>query len=66
MSKQLEKPMHFKEVQEFLGMGSDFIYKNLQSGVIPGRKLGGRWIVRPSDLQKYLDRLPSNNYKLRG
>lgn len=65
MPKELERPMHFTEIQEFLGMGPDFVYKNLQSGVIPARKLGGRWVVYPSDLQKYLDRLPSNQKRLK-
>jgi len=65
MPKELEKPMHFEEVQEFLGMGSTFVYNELQTGRLPGHKLGGKWIVYPSELQRYLDRLPSNQRKLK-
>ena len=65
MPKDLEKPMHFKEIEEFLGMGSDFVYKELQAGRLPGHKLGGKWIVYPSDLKKYMACLPSNQKKLR-
>lgn len=65
MLKELEKPMHFEEIKEFLGMGSDFIYKELQAGRLLGYKLGGKWIVYPSDLRRYLDCLSSNQKKIR-
>lgn len=62
--KELEKPMHFKEVVEFLGMGTDFVYKELQRGRLAGRKLGKEWIVNPSDLPKYLATRPSNQKRV--
>jgi excisionase family DNA binding protein len=65
MPKQLEKPMHFEEIQEFLGMGPDFVYKELQSGRLSGHKIGNRWIVYPSELQKYLDQQYSNQKRLK-
>lgn len=65
MPKTLEKPMDFQEVKEFLGMGSDFIYKELQKGRLTGRKLGNRWVVYPSDLQRYLERLPDNRKRIK-
>ena len=50
-SKPLEKPMSFKEVQEFLGRGHAWLYDQLQRGKLPGHKLGGKWIIYPSELQ---------------
>ena len=64
MAKELEKPMHFDEVTEFLGMGTDYVYKELQAGRLIGRKLGHKWIVYPSDLARYLDNKPSNRKKI--
>jgi excisionase family DNA binding protein len=65
MQKQPEKLMHFSEVREILGCGSDFLYKALQSGRITGFKLGKSWVVFPHDLQTYLDSLPGNRKKIR-
>lgn len=64
-SKPLEKPMSFKEVQEFLGRGHAWLYDQLQRGKLPGHKLGGKWIIYPSELQKYLDQQYSNQRKIR-
>jgi excisionase family DNA binding protein len=64
LAKELEKPMHFNEVKEHLGMGTDFVYKELQEGRLKGSKLGNRWIVYPSDLAKYLKNRPSNQKKI--
>lgn len=61
----LEKPMSFEEVKEFLGRGSTWLYGQLQKGKIPGHKLGGQWVVYPSELKRYLERLPSNQRKLK-
>lgn len=63
--KQLEKPMSFSEVKAFLGRGNTWLYAELQSGRLPGHKLGGQWVVYPSELQTYLERLPGNRKKLR-
>ena len=43
--KLLERPMSFDDVKEFLGRGSTWLYGELQSGRMPGHKLGGMWIV---------------------
>lgn len=63
--KSLEKPLHFNEVREFLGMGTDYVYKELESGRLPGFKLGNRWRVYPSDLARYLKNQPSNQKKIK-
>jgi len=62
---ELEKPMHFSEVVKFLGMGTDYVYKELQGGRLTGYKLGKRWIVYPSDLQKFLSQRPSNQKRIK-
>ena len=64
-TRELEKPMHFDEVMEFLGMGPDYIYKALQDGRITGYKLGNRWIVYPSDLQRFLNQQYNNRFKIK-
>lgn len=64
-SKPLEKPMSFNEVKEFLGRGHAWLYDQLQRGKLPGHKLGGKWIIYPSELQKYLDQQYSNQRKIR-
>jgi len=62
---KLEKPMNFKEVRDFLGMGTDYVYKELESGRLAGFKLGNRWMVYPSALSKYLESRPSNRIKIK-
>ncbi|MDD2585489.1 MAG: hypothetical protein PHT79_06650 [Syntrophomonadaceae bacterium] len=64
MPKQLERPMSFEEVRTFLHRGSTWLYTRLQNGEILGSKLGGKWIVYPSNLQRYLDRLPNNRKRI--
>lgn len=65
MAKELEKPMSLEEVKEFLGMKKTWLYEQLQSGRLPGHKLGRRWIIYPSELKRYLDQQPSNIKKLK-
>jgi len=65
MQKQPEKPMPFNEVKDFLGCGNTWLYEQLQTGRLPGRKLAGKWVVYPSELERYLQRLPSNQKKLK-
>ena len=65
MPKQLEKPMSFNETKEFLGRSHTWLYEELQSGRMPAHKLGGKWIVYPSELQKYLNQQYSNQKKLK-
>lgn len=62
---ELEKPMSFKEVKEFLGMQSNWLYEQLQTGRLPGHKLGSRWIIYPSELKRYLDQQYSNIHKIK-
>ncbi len=63
--KELEKPMSFKEAQEFLGVSNMFLYKRLWRGEIIGHKLGRKWIIFPSDLQRFIDQQYTNQRKIR-
>lgn len=63
--KELEKPMSFKEVKDFLGISNAWLYGQLQSGRLIGHKLGSKWIVFPSDLQRYLDQQYTNRHQIR-
>ncbi len=44
-----------KDVAEYLNRSETTIYNMLNNGDIPGIKLGGKWIVRKSDLDNFLD-----------
>lgn len=65
MQANLDKPMSFEEVRRFLGRGKTWLYEQLQTGKLPAYKLGGRWIVYPNDLRRYLAQQPSNQKKLK-
>ena len=62
---QLEKPMSFNEVREFLGRGNTWLYDQLQRGELPGHKIAGKWVVYPSELKKYLNRQYSNQKRIK-
>lgn len=61
----MERPMRFEEVRSFMGVGHDFLYKELQSGRLIGSKIGNRWIIYPKDLNKYLTSRPNNRKRIR-
>jgi len=44
-----------KDVAQYLNRSETTIYNMLNNGDIPGIKLGGKWIVRKSDLDNFLD-----------
>ena len=49
-----------KDVAEYLNRSETTIYNMLNNGELPGIKLGGKWIVRKNDLDKFLDDLLKN------
>jgi len=63
--RELEKPMSFKEVQDHLGMGKTWLCEQLASGRLIGHKLGIKWKIYPSDLQRFLDQQYSNRTKIK-
>jgi len=44
-----------REVAEYLNRSETTIYNMLNNGELPGIKLGGKWVVRKSDLDSFLD-----------
>lgn len=52
-----------KDVAEYLNRSETTIYNMLNNGELPGIKLGGKWIVRKNDLDKFLDKLLDNKAK---
>lgn len=46
-----------KDVADYLNRSETTIYNMLNNGDLPGIKLGGKWIVRKRDLDKFLDKL---------
>jgi excisionase family DNA binding protein len=46
------------EVMLALGLCRDTVYKLLNSGKLPARKIGRRTVVLVTDLERYLESLP--------
>ena len=47
-----------EEASEYLGISAYTIRERLKRGEIPGRKHGGRWLIRVVDLVQYVE--PNN------
>ncbi|MFQ5796468.1 MAG: helix-turn-helix domain-containing protein [Candidatus Bipolaricaulia bacterium] len=43
------------QVARYLGFSVDTIYKMLERGEIPGEKIGDRWRIRKTALERWLD-----------
>lgn len=52
-----------REVAEILGTSPNFIYTILESGELPGIKVGGRWLVPISAVDELLDRAAAPKQK---
>ena len=48
-----------EEAADYLGVSAYPVRRRLNHGQIPGRKCGGRWLIRASDLAAYVE--PNNN-----
>ncbi len=51
-----ERLLSVEEVAEYLGMHIMTVYKLLNSGALPGRKIGNRWRVVKRELDEWLER----------
>ncbi len=47
--------MDVEEVAQYLNLHLMTVYRMLQSGVIPGRKVGGRWRINRQELEAWLE-----------
>ena len=61
----LETPLKFAEIRGYLNCSLDYIYKSLESGKMQGRKIAGKWIVYPSDLEKFVKQQPTNQRRIK-
>lgn len=53
----MKENLTVKDVADYLNRSETTIYNMLNNGELPGIKLGGKWIVRKNDLDKFLDQL---------
>jgi excisionase family DNA binding protein len=55
MNKNLKATLSPRETAEFTGFGITYTYKLLRDGTIPSIKIGNRFYVPKSALQKFLE-----------
>lgn len=55
--------MSVKEVSEYLKIKEQTIYRLVQTGKIPGLKLGGQWKVKQEHLDKMFDEILQEKLK---
>ncbi len=58
MNQQEEMVMTVDEVSEYLRLGKSTIYKLVQDGELPGRKIGGTWRFSREGLEEWLKERP--------
>lgn len=61
-SKENSKIMTVSEVAEYLRISEVTTYKLVQSGSIPGFKIGRSWRVKLDDLLEYIDKKKGERY----
>ena len=54
MNQQEEMVMTVKEVFDYLRLGKSTVYKLVQEGELPGRKVGGTWRFSRVGLEEWL------------
>ena len=42
------------EICPILHIGKSTAYKLIQSGELPAKKIGGKWLISPADLERYI------------
>ena len=55
----LDEVMTVPEVASYLKLAKSTIYRLVQSGDIPGRKVGGAWRFSRKVIDKWMEQLPS-------
>ncbi len=59
MNQQEEMVMTVEEVSDYLRLGKSTVYKLVQEGELPGRKVGGTWRFSREGLEEWLRERPS-------
>ncbi len=52
--------MTVQEVSQYLRLAESTVYKLVQDGKLPGRKVGGRWRFPRESLQRWLEQTEAN------
>ena len=52
--------MTVQEVSKYLRLAESTVYKLVQDGKLPGRKVGGRWRFPRESLQRWLEQTEAN------
>ncbi|MFN4179367.1 MAG: response regulator [Armatimonadota bacterium] len=55
ISDERDRLMDVEEVAEYLNLHLMTVYRMLQSGVLPARKVGGRWRINKQELDAWLE-----------
>jgi len=61
VNQQEEMVMTVEEVSDYLRLGKSTVYKLVQEGELPGRKVGGAWRFSRAGLEEWLRERPSIN-----
>ncbi|GBC98396.1 Regulatory protein LuxO [bacterium HR17] len=59
-----ERMMDVEDVARYLNLHMMTVYRMLQSGVLPARKVGGRWRVNKKELDEWLENYTGGSRKL--
>ncbi len=55
MQQVMEDFLTVKEVAQKLHLSTETVKKKLQSGELPGHKVGRKWLISPSELMRHLE-----------
>ena len=50
-----------EDVCPILHIGKSTCYKLIQSGLLTAHKIGGKWQIKPNDLEKYIETIASQS-----
>ena len=51
-----------EDICSLLHIGKTTAYQLIQSGLLPAYKIGGKWQIRPDDLDKYITTIVKNTH----
>lgn len=51
------------DICPILHIGKSTAYKLIQSGELPAKKIGGKWLILPADLEQYITSISPECFK---
>ncbi len=57
----LEKPLRLESAAEFLNVSVKTLRRLIEAGKLRAFKIGGRWFIRASDIQAYIEQEIQNS-----